>query len=293
MRVDSVSRVAREERTARVTVKTKLIVNATRGHALCVGQLADNPLLRMRGLLGRSGLPAGEGILLTPAPSIHTAFMRFPIDALFLDRELRVIKIVEKLGPWRMASKARARSVLELAAGESARCGVKVGDVLELRERERVNAELAAAAHGHNGGSGRHGPPEVAQREAGEHARIAPLRVLLVSPDRHYRTAISLLLARRNCSVQAVSTVGSISGSGADERYEVVIIDAGTSESVASLAALESLTWPVGVVIVADEGTDAPAGHRPLTKWGPFDELMSHVERAARTAHAEGRNGKP
>ena len=118
--------------------KTKLIVNLTRGEALCVGDLADRPLRRMRGLLGRRGLPAGEGLLLSPAPAIHTAFMRFPIDALFLDRDLRVLHIVEQLPPWRMASKSHAHAVLELCAGESARCNVEVGDLLELRERKPV-----------------------------------------------------------------------------------------------------------------------------------------------------------
>src|SRR6476661_2516738 len=113
-------------------IKTKLIVNVTRGLCVCVSELADSPLPRMRGLIGRRGLPAGEGMLLRPAPSIHTAFMRFPIDALFLDRELRVLDIRESLPPWRVASEHRARAVLELPAGECARRRVQVGDRLEL-----------------------------------------------------------------------------------------------------------------------------------------------------------------
>ena len=74
-------------------------------------------------------------MLITPAPGIHTAFMRFPIDALFLDRSLRVIDIVERLRPWRMASRRQAHAVLELSAGECSRQGVEVGDRLALRER--------------------------------------------------------------------------------------------------------------------------------------------------------------
>ena len=62
--------------------------------------LAETPLARMRGLLGRSGLPAGEGLLLRPAASIHMAFMRFPIDAVFLDSTDRVVKVVAELKPW-------------------------------------------------------------------------------------------------------------------------------------------------------------------------------------------------
>ena len=79
--------------------------------------VADRLLARARGLLGRSRLPAGEGLLLRPAPSIHTWFMRFPIDAVFLDRELRVLAVRRELGPGRMARARGARAVLELAAG--------------------------------------------------------------------------------------------------------------------------------------------------------------------------------
>ena len=73
----------------------------------------------MRGLLGRRTLPADEGILLRPAGSIHTAFMRFPIDAVFLDRELVVVGIAPELPPWRAAGRKGAHAVLELASGES------------------------------------------------------------------------------------------------------------------------------------------------------------------------------
>jgi uncharacterized protein len=84
----------------------------------------------MRGLLGRSDLPRGEGVLLRPASSVHTWFMRFPIDVVFLDRELRVVKVVPQLAPWRVASGRGARAVLELAAGECERRGLRPGDRL-------------------------------------------------------------------------------------------------------------------------------------------------------------------
>jgi hypothetical protein len=113
----------------------KRILNATKASTVCErAVLADRPLSRMRGLLGRRELPPGEGLLLTPAPSIHTAFMRFEIDALFLDRDLQVLRIVQRLAPWRAAFQRRARSVLELSAGEAARRGVEVGDRLALGE---------------------------------------------------------------------------------------------------------------------------------------------------------------
>jgi uncharacterized protein len=92
--------------------------------------LAETALTRMKGLLGRRDLPSGEGILLKPASSVHMAFMRFPIDALFLDRELRVVKVVADLQPWRVAAARGAKSVLEMRAGEAARRGLSVGDRL-------------------------------------------------------------------------------------------------------------------------------------------------------------------
>jgi uncharacterized membrane protein (UPF0127 family) len=89
--------------------------------------LAETMFARLRGLLGRSGLSSGEGMLLRPAASIHTAFMRFPIDAVFLDRENRVVKVAAELAPWRVAACRGSRTVLELPAGEAARQGLRPG----------------------------------------------------------------------------------------------------------------------------------------------------------------------
>jgi uncharacterized membrane protein (UPF0127 family) len=90
--------------------------------------VAATPFTRLRGLLGRKSLPRGQGILLRPAGSVHTFFMRFTIDVVFLDDELRVVAIAADLRPWRAAGKRGARAVLELPAGECARRGLAVGD---------------------------------------------------------------------------------------------------------------------------------------------------------------------
>jgi uncharacterized membrane protein (UPF0127 family) len=92
--------------------------------------LADTALTRMRGLLGRRELPSGEGLLLRPASSIHMAFMRFPIDAVFLDAQGRVVKVARELKPWRTAAARRATAVVELPAGEASRRGIDVGQRL-------------------------------------------------------------------------------------------------------------------------------------------------------------------
>jgi uncharacterized protein len=93
--------------------------------------VADRMLSRMKGLLGRKDLATGEGILIRPAPSIHTFFMRFPIDVVFLSRQGEVLKIAEHVAPWRARSCRHSYAVLELAAGEAGRCGLAVGERID------------------------------------------------------------------------------------------------------------------------------------------------------------------
>src|SRR5512141_326403 len=90
--------------------------------------VADGFLTRLRGLLGRRGLEAGEGLLLSPSSSVHTVFMRFPIDVVFLDRGLRVLGVVPNLRPWRLAGRRGARHVLELAAGQAQARAIRHGE---------------------------------------------------------------------------------------------------------------------------------------------------------------------
>src|SRR5437764_13955492 len=98
------------------------------GAAVCERcEVASSPWTRMRGLLGRRSLDRESGLMLTPASAIHMFFMRFPIDAVFLDRDLSVIGIRKRLRPWRAAAVRGANTVLELAAGETERRGVAVG----------------------------------------------------------------------------------------------------------------------------------------------------------------------
>jgi uncharacterized membrane protein (UPF0127 family) len=97
-------------------------------------RLATGMFQRMRGLLGVRSLDADEGLWIQPCNSVHTFFMRFPIDVAFLDKEGVVLKIVPRLRPFRMASGGRrARSALELAPGAAARLGLEVGQALNPR----------------------------------------------------------------------------------------------------------------------------------------------------------------
>lgn len=96
--------------------------------------VADTVGLRLRGLLGHRALPSGDGVWIHPSKAIHMFFMRFAIDAVFVDRDDAVVKITAGLKPWRMSFCGHASSVLELAAGEAGRRGLEVGDRLDRVE---------------------------------------------------------------------------------------------------------------------------------------------------------------
>ena len=96
-------------------------------------ELAETRAERRRGLLGRDGLDPSGALVLTPCVIVHTAFMRFPIDIVFLDHEGVAVKIVADVPPWRIAGAARAHTVVELPAGSLQRNAVAVGDRLYLK----------------------------------------------------------------------------------------------------------------------------------------------------------------
>jgi hypothetical protein len=108
--------------------------NRTRGALVADKvELADDYASRQRGLLGRDSLGRGEGLWIVPCPMIHTFFMRFSIDVVFLDRALRAVRVIEDIPPWRLSPWVwRARSVLELPGG-SLKGTVREGDQLEMR----------------------------------------------------------------------------------------------------------------------------------------------------------------
>lgn len=97
---------------------------------------AESFVERAIGLLGRRSLDDGEALWIEPCSSIHMFFMRFTIDALFVDRQGRVTRAVPHLRPWRIAlGGSRAHAVLELPAGTIEESETRVGDQLEIEER--------------------------------------------------------------------------------------------------------------------------------------------------------------
>lgn len=107
------------------------LVNARTNQTLATDiELALTRAERRRGLLGRADLAPTQGLVLAPCLTVHTAFMRFTIDVMFVNRAGCVTKIVHRMPPWRMAASARAYATIELAAGALDTCDVVVGDRL-------------------------------------------------------------------------------------------------------------------------------------------------------------------
>lgn len=93
---------------------------------------ADTALKRMVGLLSRSGLGPEEGMLLSPCPQVHTFFMRFAMDAVFMDKNGKVLKVIPSMKPWRVSPwVSDSNSVLELAGGVSSG-KIEEGDTLSF-----------------------------------------------------------------------------------------------------------------------------------------------------------------
>ena len=95
-------------------------------------EVAATRRTRRRGLLGRKTMDASEALIIAPCFAIHTAFMQFAIDVIFVDSRGRVLKIVRELPPWRMAIEPRGHAVIELAAGALKTRDLKVGDAVDL-----------------------------------------------------------------------------------------------------------------------------------------------------------------
>ncbi|TME92131.1 MAG: DUF192 domain-containing protein [Chloroflexi bacterium] len=106
--------------------------NRTRGTVLASRcDVADSFLTRGVGLLLRAGLRDGEALRITSTNAITMAFMRFAIDAVFVDRGGRVVRVAPRLRPWVLVTAARgAREVIELPAGAAERAATQVGDEL-------------------------------------------------------------------------------------------------------------------------------------------------------------------
>jgi uncharacterized protein len=116
-----------------MTAMTLMLVNQRTDEALAERvEVAVTRRDRRKGLLGRSGLEPATALIIAPCFSIHTMFMRFDIDAIFVADDGRAVKVVRDMTPWRIAVDPTAHAVVELAAGSLRDRQVTVGDRLYL-----------------------------------------------------------------------------------------------------------------------------------------------------------------
>ena len=110
----------------------RLMNDRTRKPIADVVEVADTRETRRRGLLGREGLQENAALMLVPCAAVHTAFMRFPIDLVFIDGDGCAVRTTSRVQPWRVSFALRARAVIELPAGRLDACRVDIGDRLYL-----------------------------------------------------------------------------------------------------------------------------------------------------------------
>lgn len=110
------------------------LINITNGAVLAgVVQIADDFITRLKGLIGRTGLKSDEALIIQPCKSVHTCFMSFPIDVIFLNKELYILRTMENMQPYRFSPiVAGSCMVIELPAGSLAATLTGVGHQVKL-----------------------------------------------------------------------------------------------------------------------------------------------------------------
>jgi uncharacterized protein len=123
------------------TGKTGYAFNVTRQAFLASNlRVADTHFQRLLGLMGtvKGSFHQGTGLWITPCHGVHTMFMRYPIDVLYLDRANRVLRIEDTVRPWRVTPLLiESATVLELPAHTAWNTGTRLGDVIEIKLTEK------------------------------------------------------------------------------------------------------------------------------------------------------------
>jgi uncharacterized membrane protein (UPF0127 family) len=111
------------------------IINTTKNTVLAEQAIIAGSLFkRITGLLGRKGVQPAQALVIMPCRQIHTLFMRFPIDALFVNRNNKVVAVHANLAPWRITPfYFQSRFVIELPVGTVSDSRTKKGDYLSIR----------------------------------------------------------------------------------------------------------------------------------------------------------------
>ncbi len=226
--------------------------------------VADRAHRRMRGLLGRKYLRKGEGMVLRPGWSIHTAFMRFPIDAIFLDADQVVIRIEHEVGPWRTVSCRGAREVVELAAGECRARGLELGDRVAWASRSAADARTDRGT--------------VTFDDEDDEPRA---HVLVASSDPRFLRLARFLLGGRDLEVEELTTPERLPDAVLDPSVDIAVLDGAdaVADAFRTANATRSRRPEVPVIIAADTGGRSPSGVRVFDRWNETEELLEDVER--------------
>jgi uncharacterized protein len=226
--------------------------------------VADRAHRRMRGLLGRKYLRQGEGMVLRPGWSIHTAFMRFPIDAVFLDADQVVIKIEHEVGPWRTVSCRGAREVVELSAGECQRRGLEVGDRVAWASRSAADLRADRATGTFD--------------DEDDEPRA---RVLVASSDPRFLRLARFLLGGRDLEVEELTSPEKLPDAILEPSVDIAVLDGAdaVADALRTANSTRARRPDVPVIIAADTGGKSPSGVRVFDRWNETEELLQDVER--------------
>lgn len=236
------------------------------GRVVCESvRVADTTLRRLRGLLGRRSLPRDQGMLLRPAFSIHTWFMQFPIDVVFLDPEQVVIKIAESVTPFKTVGCRGSREVVELAAGECGRRGLALGDRVAWAAKSTWEPQAGASS-----------------ALAGATVRATDGAVAVVSADPRFAKLARFLLENREFDVRVVTPADAVvSLEGEDVR--AVVVDAGNDlpSGLRLVSGIRAATAAPIVLAREDSGGSVPGGFSSFHKWDDTEALVAAVATAA------------
>ena len=241
------------------------------GQVICARcRLADTPIARVKGLLGRRGLGDDEGLLLATG-AIHTSFMRFPIDVAFLDRNFVVLRTIDSMKPWRMAWHRRAHAVVELSPGALERAGVQEGERMSLvRYAPSTDSDVAEPAANDD----------------------TALRVAVASPDSRFLRVAQFLLSRQPFDVETYRDTRSLMKSRTPS--DVVVLDSSTSLATTARVMRElTVVNPATRFVVVGEappnGDGDTAAHslRVLPKWDSFDRIVEEILSASSQPRSE------
>ncbi len=231
--------------------------------------VADTWVRRLRGALFRRTLPSDQGCVLRPSFSIHTMFMQFPIDVVFLDQDLEVLKIDASVRPFHTAACRGAREVVELRAGECARRGLAVGDRVAWASYQAATPEASAVST----------VPATTQQALGP--------ILVASRDARFVKLVRFLLDARGVSCPGgVNPAALLQALDSATPPTAVVFDVGASvtDSLTETHVARAHSPQIPIVLAGEANivARAPVGARIYDKWDETETLIDAVIEAIR-----------